>query len=724
MSGHLLLDGAALAVSLFNAFLLTWLGFTVLINAERRSWGMILAAGGLLAGALFFAGHSLVLVQGASWLLAGLAAWWRAGWLPVIAAPYAWYLLMLWYGGYWDDPASELRRRQRHWLWISAVYALLVCVLSILANPLPSLPPRAGGLPGNALAAGDIPALLLVYPPFILLCLGLALDALLRPAPSHRILGEMARRRARPWLVEASLTLVLVGLVVSGLFSWLSWALAQHPDIPDLILSFPIMFSLFDLLLAALLMGSTLLLGQAIASYEIFSGKTLPRRGFLRQWQQMVGIAATFSVTAAGCITIQAPWIVTLLVLLVLAALSFAWLGWQSFSERQRQARQLRVLLASQGVFQHILDPSPEGQPAGLQDASFAMFCSEILGARRASLVPLGSLAALGIAPLHFPAGASSQAPLAEILAGLDSPETAGLPLSPERCSGLVWAAPLWNERGLEGLLLLGEKSDGGVYSLEEIELARAGGERLADILASAEMARRLVSLQRKRLVENGILDRRARHTLHDEILPRLHTAILQMAALPGTDLPASQEVSSQLVEVHRQLSDLLRTLPRSAPPDLARLGLVGALQRVISDELPGSFDHVLWEVGPEAQQRAKSLPALVAEVVFYAGREAMRNAAHHARPAGSSEPLELRVVVDWRSGLVLRIEDNGVGLPPPGLNAPAAGQGLALHSTMMAVINGSLSLESMPREYTRVTLSLPAEALELWKIEETGSLR
>ena len=35
-------------------------------------------------------------------------------------------------------------------------------------------------------------------------------------------------------------------------------------------------------------------------------------------------------------------------------------------------------------------------------------------------------------------------------------------------------------------------------------------------------------------------------------------------------------------------------------------------------------------------------------------------------------------------------------------------GQGLALHSTLMAVVGGTLSAESLPGKYTRVKLTLP----------------
>ena len=48
---------------------------------------------------------------------------------------------------------------------------------------------------------------------------------------------------------------------------------------------------------------------------------------------------------------------------------------------------------------------------------------------------------------------------------------------------------PLWSERGLIGMLLLGPKRDGGLYTQEEIEIARASGERLspADVQKIAE---------------------------------------------------------------------------------------------------------------------------------------------------------------------------------------------------------------------------------------------
>ena len=61
-----LLGGLMMAVSLANAILLIWLGLTVLLNSERRTWGMWLAGGSLLTGGAFFLIQSAVAGRGPS----------------------------------------------------------------------------------------------------------------------------------------------------------------------------------------------------------------------------------------------------------------------------------------------------------------------------------------------------------------------------------------------------------------------------------------------------------------------------------------------------------------------------------------------------------------------------------------------------------------------------------------------------------------------------------
>jgi hypothetical protein len=89
MSGQFWLDWAVLAVSLFNTIVLLWLGLTVLLNAERRTWGIWMAGGGLLLGGIFFLSHSAIIGHGLNFLDEGINFWWQLGWFPVILAPFA-----------------------------------------------------------------------------------------------------------------------------------------------------------------------------------------------------------------------------------------------------------------------------------------------------------------------------------------------------------------------------------------------------------------------------------------------------------------------------------------------------------------------------------------------------------------------------------------------------------------------------------------------------------
>ncbi|NIM22554.1 MAG: hypothetical protein GTN64_09105 [Candidatus Latescibacteria bacterium] len=91
---------------------------------------------------------------------------------------------------------------------------------------------------------------------------------------------------------------------------------------------------------------------------------------------------------------------------------------------------------------------------------------------------------------------------------------------------------------------------------------------------------------------------------------------------------------------------------------------------------------------------------------MFYAAREAIRNAARHARGEKETTPLQLGVAIRWDNGLEIVLEDNGVGMEALALET--GNQGLALHNTMMAVVGGWMSVDSQPGAYTRVSLKLP----------------
>jgi signal transduction histidine kinase len=723
MSGNFLLDWATLAVSLFNTILMFWLGLTVLLNAERRDWGVWVTGGGLILGGVFFISHSAILGLNTYLTGYGINFWWHVGWLPVVALPFSWYLVMLWYSGFWDASQTTLRRRQAPVLAGLTLGMVGLIGLLLFANPLPSFVQLTQFNLTATPSVGGVPLLLVVYPFYIVACIGLSIDVLLRPGPSHRAMGDLARRRARPWLITAAAVFLIVTLLVGWALAWVVFS-SRSRALAGFYAEVGFTLGLFDGAIAVLIAVAVMLVGQAIVVYEVFTGKPLPRHGLRRDWRNAVILAAGYSGVVSWSLTIGLRPIYSLLLTAVLMTAFLALAGWRSYVERERYMRSLRPFVASQHLYPSILEPEAGANLPARADLAvpFRALCEDVLAAQQACLVAVGALAPLVDSLTYPPAGAAPRFPLAALLPRLAAsqawPAHDALSLDPADYGGLLWAVPLWSERGLIGVLLLGEKRDGGLYSQEEMELARASGERLIDTYASAELARRLVILQRQRLAESQVLDRRARRVLHDDVLPRLHTALLTLSA--GS---AASEAAPLLVEAHHQISGLLRDLPTATAPQLGRLGLFGALREAVSDEWGGAFDEVTWEISPEAESRAQTIPPFTAEVLFYAAREAIRNAAKHARrpeaaPEGAldDEPkLCLRVTAEGQTDLKLVIEDNGQGWVARAGNADeprsGSGQGLALHSTLLAVVGGTLAVESVPGRYTRVLLTLPPTA-------------
>ena len=732
MTGVFLLDWAILAVSLFNTVLLLWLGLTVLLNAERHTWGIWLAGGGLLLGGAFFVSHSAILGHGLETASRGMDFWWHVGWIPVVASPFAWYGLMLWYAGFWSERCTGLRRRHRPWLLAATLLAITLVCLLIFANPLPTYWQVAQLSLSTTLSVGGIPLLILVYPFYILLCIGLSLDVLRRPNPSVRLMGDLARRRARPWLMGASVVLLLVSLLVAWVMVWIVLN-ARQRTVPAITTDMALTVARFDLIIAGLIGAAVILLGRAIVSYEVFTGKTLPRQGFFRHWRRAVFLAAGYGIVVGWSVTIQLRPIYSLLLTVLLMVAFYALLSWRSFADRERTIEHLRPFVASQRLYERLLAPSPASDVDEVDiQVPFRALCEDLLGARTASLIALGPLAPLVGPPLVYPGKDKASFSLADVVqtteipTQFDSPQTMYVPLDLGRM-GSGWAVPLWSERGLIGVLLLGEKRDGGLYTQEEMEIARATGERLIDVQASAEMARRLMALQRQQLAESQLLDRRTRRVLHDDILPRLHAAMLMLGGQSSPTGDPSADVVALLGDLHREIADLLHDMPATTVPEVARLGVFAALRQAVKHELGSAFDQVTWEITPEAEQKAQTIPSLVAEVLFYAVREAIRNAAHHGRGLQSAGPLHLCISGMWcdpvtgakqasvaysgQGGLQITIEDNGVGLGSTTHPESDGGHGLALHTTMMAIVGGTLELESVPGQHTRVVLTLPQKA-------------
>jgi len=679
VNGGLLLDWSVLAVSFYNAISLLWLGLMVLLIGNRRSGGTWLTGSGLLLGALFFASHTAILGRGLADTGLGMDFWWWISWAPAITAPLAWCASLLWYSGY----RPRRSRPRRGWLLAVGGLAVALLFLLIFANPLPTYQYVAGRVILATPSIGGFPLLILAYLAFSLLCYLLPLGMLGRADAAASALEQHSRGLARPWLVGASLAMLLAALVLA----WTAtWALTS---VPVLGLSAPGVedtVKRFDVAVSSLVALAITLLGRAIVAYEVFTGRPLPRDRFFSQWRSTVVVAGGFGGLVSLVLVIGLRPIYGLMLATALMTVFFALSSWRSFAEREAFMARLRPFLASQNLYERLTRPLE--LPAENLEARrlFDTLCAGLLGASAGALVPLGRLESLAGPPLTYPRGEALALPDGMLWSKRFSPDTLCLPTGEAR---LAWAVPVWTRDALAGIFFLGQKRGGGPYSAEEIELVQAGGERLLDLLAGSELARLSLDLLRQRLVEARVLEGRGRRVLHDEVLPELHTALLYLSAAKN----GSEDAAAILSAAHRRVSDLLRASSPDVPASLARDGLAAALRGLVELDFAGEFSQVVWAIEPGAVEMARVLQPLEAEAAFYAARELLRNAARYGRGGEPGRVLTLTVGLRAQYGrLHLLIEDDGVGLEgrEP---SQSAGSGLRIHSAMLAAVGGSLEL-------------------------------
>ncbi len=693
----LFLDWAVLTISFFNTVSLLWLGLMVLLAGNRRAAGTWVTGGGLLAGALFFTSHTAILGRGLGHTSLGMDFWWWVSWMPAAAAPLAWYGAMLWYSGY------RINRPHRHHPWLIFVITLTAAIslLLVFANPLPNYTYVAGRVLRATPSIGGMPLLILAYLLYSLLCYLLPLDVL-RKVTGSNPLEARTRLRARPWLVAASIALLLAGVLLT--YAAL-WAVTTSP-IPSLGDPQTERFVLrLDLAVESLVAVAITLLGRAIVGFEVFTGRPLPRNRFFRYWRSTILLAVGFGAVVAASIVIDLRPLYSLMLATLLMTLFYALYSWRVFAEREAFMARLRPFVASQDLYGQMTAgagtgngsmPDSEQVSLGAQSL-FDTLCRDVMEVQSGVLIPAGALAALAGPPLVYPPGSPEPSTNPARWSGRFSPGVASLPAGAEGDPpDADWAIPLWSSRGLDGVLFLGEKTNRNPFTEEEIEIAQAGGERLLDLLAGAEMARLSMDLLRQRLAQTRVMEGQGRRVLHDEVLPQIHTALLYLSgAQPSEEIQQAKEI---LATAHHRIATLMRDLPLAAPHRLAQEGLAAALRSMMEHDFPSDFVEVRWEIDADAVTHTRTLPLFVNEVLFFAARELIRNAATHAARDGEQEVcLTIRMALNGT--LRLEIIDNGNGFRPEPQTASTAGahSGLRIHSAMLAAVGARLEVLPAP---------------------------
>ncbi len=137
-------------------------------------------------------------------------------------------------------------------------------------------------------------------------------------------------------------------------------------------------------------------------------------------------------------------------------------------------------------------------------------------------------------------------------------------------------------------------------------------------------------------------------------------------------------------------------------PPVLSDFGLVAAL-RQLTEQQARESDQVI-SLHSALEKRRFGQPVEIG--LYRIAQEAVHNAIKHAGAESIQVDLSIR-----QQQLVLRIADDGCGLPPDVINGPTGSQGLHNMRERAKLLGGRFRLLSKPDRGTRVIISLPLVA-------------
>ncbi len=549
---------------------------------------------------------------------------------------------------------------------------------------------------------------------------------------------------ARPGLLVAAL--LMVGLTtclgVLGVWSMVSW-LRHGGDaekvVPISIHALPLNLFLLDSIATGFVALILLLLGYSIVRHGILIERPLARRGFFEQWRGIVIMATTISLFIALLVALTGSNLGSLLLITTLATAAYALFTWSSYTAHDRYISMLGPFLRSANL-RHWLQTDVEKTEQSMEDLFFHL-CNDVLEVQCARLIVLTGAVRRSFTyrwPL-FDSSDEESASLvsvkaqAQLYAAKDG-ERAGTKHTPTRVRMTIqgqplicWVLPIYDELGIVATFYLGPRYDRSLFTEEDMELAQACGQRILDTLRDHEAMQAVAGLLRRRIVDVKLLDAQHRRVLHDEILPQMHLALLRLETLRYTlndeqkqttgttrqQHEALDDAVQTISDAHRRLAAMMRANTPSAPHRLERDGMLHAIRIMLKQDFQQAFDEIEWTISEETMSRIDEMvPPAIAELIFAAVQEALRNAARHGRGSDVHRHLCLSVEASYTSNLEILIADDGVGIVSATSSTTGTGGGLLTHSALLAIAGGSLLVKSTPGGGVTVRIFLPAESL------------
>ncbi len=238
------------------------------------------------------------------------------------------------------------------------------------------------------------------------------------------------------------------------------------------------------------------------------------------------------------------------------------------------------------------------------------------------------------------------------------------------------------------------------LLQLVQIPIARRLAFRVAqhEAARSRLLARTMDASERERRTIAG--------DVHDGPVQELAGVAYALSAVQLTATPDQQRVLARLQEsVRSAVGQLRRLMVDIYPPDLSGPGLAVAIAD-LADGLRSRGVQVDVRARPPQQLRPD-----VAATLYRVVREALSNVEQHA--AAGRVLVELGEVPQrGRPAVHLSVTDDGVGLPPHGIERRSEGHlGLRLLVDRVEDLGGAMTFEVPPGGGTSIVVTLPADA-------------
>lgn len=231
-----------------------------------------------------------------------------------------------------------------------------------------------------------------------------------------------------------------------------------------------------------------------------------------------------------------------------------------------------------------------------------------------------------------------------------------------------------------------------GIFLLVEFEIER---ERRAasQVRTLAQVTIRAQEQERARIS----------HSLHDSLAQELSVALLEVGDLTASGSPLAAD---QLRKRLRSAVDWVRNLAHELhPAEIDEVGLASALSAYCAERAAGSTASLEWSISDDVC----TVPRAVAINVYRLAQEAISNALRHA----DARRVTVRIGLD-SEGLLMNVLDDGRGfrVGAPGTSGQSRGIGLVGMRERANMLGARLEIASERGAGTRVTLTVPIDAL------------